>query len=313
VAQAQTHSGQSVRATLRQLGLPPATYYRWQARAVAAQLADRVVVPLRQAVAPTPAEAAAVGVFALAHPALGYKRLTWQMVDQDVAYLRPYQVYRILAEQNLLSRRSLPVEVLRRPAEPDHPDQQWHVDLMYLYIRPRWYYLVDILDAYSRFLIHWSLNLTMLAETVTLTVQEALEQLSARRPGEPKLVHDHGSQFVGAEWRRFVASAGVGDIPTRVAHPQSNGRLERLHRTHREEGLSAEDLSDYYRALETLAGWRHYYNHERPHSALHYLCPLDYYRGDPEARLAERAEKLAWAVEVRRAYWQAYADVKGLA
>lgn len=47
---------------------------------------------------------------------------------------------------------------------------------------------------------------------MTLTVQEALDKLSGRRPGEPKIVHDHGSQFISAEWRRFVEAAGVTDI-----------------------------------------------------------------------------------------------------
>ena len=102
---------------------------------------------------------------------------------------------------------------------------------MYLYIRPRWYYLVDILDGYSRYLVHWKLNMTMQADLVMLVVQEALDTLPGRRPGEPQLVHDHGSQFVSREWRTFVTLAGAGDIRTRVAHPESNGRLERLHRT----------------------------------------------------------------------------------
>jgi len=100
---------------------------------------------------------------------------------------------------------------------------------------PRWYYLVDTVDGYSRFwpkarytLVHWSLNLAMEADTVAVTVQEALERLPGRRPSEPKVVHDHGSQFIGAEWRRFVEAAGVTDIPTRVAHPQSNGIAEHL-------------------------------------------------------------------------------------
>jgi hypothetical protein len=55
------------------------------------------------------------------------------MIDQDVACLRPYQVYRILDEQDLLARRSkaLPA-ALTRPAAPDHPDQVWHIDLVYL-------------------------------------------------------------------------------------------------------------------------------------------------------------------------------------
>lgn len=162
---------------------------------------------------------------------------------------------------------------------------------------------MDILDGYSRFLVHWSLNWTMLADTVTLPVQEALDPLTGRRPGEPRLVHDHGSQFLSAEWRSFITGAGVTDIQTRVAHPESNGRLERLHRTHREEALPQEALDAYHRALDLMAGWSDYYNYRRPHSALKYLCPQDYYRGDPVPRLAERARKLAEAVQARKTYW----------
>lgn len=205
VQQAREKTGQPLADILASLGVPPATYYRWQGRAAEDHLADVVVVPCRRTVPPTPEEVGALRGFALTHPQTGYKRLAWQMVDEDVAYLRPYQVYPILTEHELLCRRaSPPAEALRRPPEPDHPDQVWHIDLMYLYIRPRWYYLVDILDGYSRFLVHWSLNLTMLADTVTLTVQEALERLPEHRPaGEPRLVHDHGSQFLSAEWRLF--------------------------------------------------------------------------------------------------------------
>lgn len=175
---------------------------------------------------------------------------------------------------------------------------------MYLYIRPRWYYLVDILDGYSRYLVHWKLNRTMQADLVMLAVQEALDTLPSRRPGEPQLVHDHGSQFISREWRTFVTLAGVGDIRTRVAHPESNGRLERLHRTHREEGLIGEDLTVYAQGVAALTRWQDYYNHRRPHSALRYLRPVDYYRGDPEARLAERRQKLQHALVARQTYWK---------
>lgn len=248
---------------------------------------------------------ASVCGFARLHPVMGYKRLAWQMVDKDVAYLKPHQVYGILSANNLLARQPKPaIGSLHRPPEPDHPDLVWHVDIMYLYIRPRWYYLVDILDGYSRYLVAWSLNLTMLADTVTSTVQQALDKLTSRLPGEPRIVHDHGSQFVGAEWHRFVAASGVTDIKTRVAHPESNGRLERLHRTHREEGLTDDDQSSYYAACDGMTRWSAYYNTERPHSSLGYLYPADYYRGAPTARLAKRREKLAEAFTQREAYWQ---------
>ena len=207
---------------------------------------------------------------------------------------------------HLVARRPpLASDPLRRPMPPDRPDQVWHIDLMYLYIRPRWYYLVDILDGYSRYLVHWKLNMTMQADLVMLAVQEALDTLRTRRPGEPQLVHDHGSQFISREWRMFVTLAGAGDIRTRVAHPESNGRLERLHRTHREEGLIGEELPDYAHGVAALTRWHDYYNHRRPHSALRYLRPVDYYRGDPDARLAERTQKLHHALVARQTYWKA--------
>jgi len=313
VRQAQSRTGESTGAILAQLGLPSATYYRWQVREQKDQLADVVVVPRRRSPLPMPEELKAVRDFALVYPQMGYKRLAWMMVDEDVAYLRPWQVYDILSKYDLLRRGPRSVsEPLKRPPEPDHPDQVWHVDIMYLYIQPRYYYLVDILDGYSRFLVHWSLNLTMTADTVTFTVQEALEGLAQRRPGEPKIVHDNGSQFLSVEWRRFIEGAGVTDIRTRVAHPESNGRLERLHRTHREEGLTEQDLGNFYQALDAMDQWSRYYNHKRPHSALRYLRPVDYYRGDPAARLAEREQKMTQALAARKQYWQAIGNVKEL-
>lgn len=244
--------------------------------------------------------------YALEHPALGYKRLAWQMLDRDVAALRPHQVYQLLGELDLIVRRQKPADTLKRPLPPGRPDEVWHVDLMYVRLSGRWYYLVDIIDGYSRYLVHWSLNTTMLAETVTMTVQQALERLDPQPAAigvePPRIVHDHGCQFLSAEWRSLIQSTGLADIKTRVAHPESNGVVERLHRTHREEAALDPDIS-YHQALDRFASWSRYYNHERPHSALKYLCPTDYYRGDPKARLEERRRKLAAARTDRAAYW----------
>jgi putative transposase len=252
-----------------------------------------------------------VRAYALPHSATGYKRLAWAMVDRGIVCLRPWQVYHVLSDQRLLRPRDrVDLGPLRRPAPADRPDQVWHVDLMYVYVRPRWYYLVDVLDAYSRYLVHWTLNATMTADSVTLTMQQAVDTLSVRVPAEPKIVHDHGSQFLNWEWRAFVEGTQVTDTRTRVAHPESNGRLERLHRTHREEGLVGEGGVDYRGALEAMRTWGRYYNTERPHSALGYLYPVDYYRGDPERRLEERESKLAEAKTERTLYWKAYADVE---
>ena len=86
-------------------------------------------------------------------------------------------------------------------------------------------------------------------------------------------------------------------------HPQSNGRDERVHRTIREE-VPVERDDTLYEVQRRIEDFRVYYNAGRPHSALRYLRPVDYYRGAPEARLAERQAKLRQAAEARRAYWR---------
>jgi transposase InsO family protein len=301
VQQALRWTDQPARQVLQALGLAPASYYRWLQPPAPPSGKPPACKP--SSPAPTPQEERAVRAYALLHPRLGYKRLTWQMLDADRAALLPYQVYQILGQSDLIARRPKGSDTtLRRPQPPQRPDEVWHLDLMYVFLGGKWYYLVDIVDGYSRFLVHWSLNTTMLADTVTLTVQEALDRLDPRLPELPRLVHDHGSQFVSAEWRSLMAASGLVDIKTRVAHPQSNGIVERLHRTHREEASLDADAG-FHAALERFSGWSRYYNYERPHSALRYLCPFDYYRGDPEARLAERRRKLAAARQARAAYW----------
>ena len=80
-------------------------------------------------------------------------------------------------------------------------------------------------------------------------------------------------------------------IRIRTYHPESNGLLERFHRSTR-EALSEAELGNLGRARELIGRWVAHYNEERLHAALHYLPPAEYYRGEPEARIEERNQKL---------------------
>lgn len=80
-------------------------------------------------------------------------------------------------------------------------------------------------------------------------------------------------------------------IRIRTYHPESNGRIERFHRTTR-EALEDVELENLGRARELLGRWVEHYNEQRLHASLYYLPPAEYYGGDPEARLTERREKL---------------------
>jgi transposase InsO family protein len=308
LSQAQCYDPQlTLSDACRTLGVPRATIYRWLGRQDEGRLQDRVVVPSRPAILATPHEIAQVREYAEGHPELGYKRVTWAMVDENIAFLRPWMVYGLLAEAGLLGRRQPSPEELHQPPEPDHPDQRWHTDLMTLYFAERWFWQTDVLDSYSRYLVQCQVLLTARATVVHTATQQALDTLQGRtrRPGEPAIVHDHGPQYVSHEWIAFLRAAGATDVPIRPHHPQSNGRDERFHRTEREEVPIASD-DDLYEVQERIDNYRVYYNEKRPHSALHYLRPIDYYRGNPAARLAEREAKLRRAAEAREGYWQTH-------
>lgn len=198
---------------------------------------------------PKPGEVARVVEYAQVHPLLGYKRFTWAMVDEKVAFLRLWSVREILKEQDLLGRRAQAILRFERPDEPDHLDQRWHIDLMSLKLNGRRFYLIDVLEAYSRYLVYWEVLLSVRADIVTLVAQRAIETLNGRKQiGELEIVHDRGPQFVGHAWRVFIRNAEIGDIPTLAHYPQSNGRLERFHRTAKEEGWNEPARDDLFRA-----------------------------------------------------------------
>src|SRR5712691_11996355 len=167
-------------ALLADLGLPRATYYRWSGRELTDDLADRIVTPQREAIPPTPAEVATVRDFAVHQPLLGYKRLTYALMAEHKAFLREWMVRGVLSAAQLLGRRTPLASMMRRPPEPNHPDQRWHTDLMMWHFNGRWFYLVDVLDAYSRYLVQCELLLTAGDDAVILAVQRACETLTGR-------------------------------------------------------------------------------------------------------------------------------------
>jgi putative transposase len=299
VARTRARTGWTLRRILKTLGLTKARYRDWTTRAAREALADRSSRP-PAADGILAEEKAAVIAYALAHPKDGYRRLTWQMIDADVAYLSEASVYRVLTEADCLARWKRHRSAGTAPAKPTRPHERWHTDLMYLRVQDSWYFLVTVLDAYSRYVVHWEVLSTMTAADVRLVIQQALEQTGAT----PQVVTDNGSQFTAAEFKDLVRRFAFEHIRIRWYHPESNGAVERFHRSTR-EALGAEDLRNLARARELLGAWVRQYNDTRLHAALGYLPPAEYYRGNPAARQAERRAKLETGRAKRRAINQA--------
>ncbi len=282
-------TGWTLRRVLKRLGLPKARYHDWKKRAARNRLADLRVVGLcyREILLE---EKEAVIAYALSHPKDGYRRLCWQRVDEDVAYVSPSSVYRILDDVDLLYRWKRSTRSGEPPPRPEEPNERWHVDLMYLRVQDTWYFLVTVLDAYSRYVVHWELLTSMRAADVRLVVQEALERTGA----SPQIVSDNGSQFTAKDLKQLIRLFELEHIRIRTYHPESNGRIGRFHRSTR-DALDEQDLRNLGRARQIIGRWVEFYNMRRLHAGLKYLAPAEYWAGDPQARFEERNEKLRGA------------------
>jgi transposase InsO family protein len=294
VAVTQARTGWSLRQVLERLDLPKSRFYDWKQRIRGGRLDDRFSGGQGSVHGVLPEEKEAVIAYALSHPKEGYRRLTWMMVDEDVAYLGSSSVYRILRDADLLYRWKRSRRSGQAPPEPTRPNERWHTDIMYLRIEQTWYFLVTVLDAYSRYVVHWDLLPSMTAAVVRVVIQDALKQTSAK----PEIVTDNGTQFKARDFKELVRDFELEHIRIRTYHPESNGKLERYHRSTR-DALDAEDLRNLGRAREIIKRWVELYNQKRLHAGLQYLPPQEYWTGNPEQRISERRTKLA-AARIRR-------------
>jgi transposase InsO family protein len=287
-------TGLSLGWILRQLGVGRSTYYRWEGWRRPEKRG--FVHPLK----PLKREEEAVLAYAQGHPGIGYKKLTWQMVDEDVVALTLAQVYRILSRAHLLDRwgRTVDGASPEYKEKPTRPNEHWHTDLMYIKVLGMWCFLIAVLDGFSRYVVGWKVLLDMTAQSVSLFMQEVIDRVGCELV---KLIHDNGSQLISRDFREVLLSANIQQIRIRRNHPQSNGKAERFIGLVRQECLRPHSPVTILEVEKVIGEYIDDYNHRRLHSALEYMRPVDYYKGDPALLRAQREEKLRLARERRLA------------
>jgi len=304
VVQTRERSGWAAKKTLASLGVSRRTYYRWLKEEKWARVLPPPPLKPVQAYEALPEEKQAVLAYARKHPELRHRELAWRMVDGDVVCLSSSTVYRILKEAKLVCpwrRRSK-----RRREEEEkatRPDQIWATDVMYVQVAGVRYFFVSFLDEYSRYVVHQELLLGMDGLTMSLAAQAAIDTLAKGEDGKPLakpvIRSDNGSGYIAKEFKIVLKENGLDHQRIKPHCPEENGVIERSNRTIREQ-LEGEELQNLVQAQGVLSRIIRRYNEERLHSALGYLRPADYYRGDPKAQQEVRRMKLAQARHHRR-------------
>jgi putative transposase len=297
VTQTRTRSGWPVVRTLRVLGVSPRSYYRWTKEQRWEKEASPQPVQPYEVLA---GEREAVLNYARAHPELRHRELAWRMVDDGIACVSASTVYRILKEARLVCPHSRRRKRYRDvPEKPQRPNERWVTDLLRVVIGEGVYYLLCFMDEYSRYVVYHELLSSMDSRTVSLSALRAIEGLRTDTPVSPTIQSDNGGCYIGREFRQVLDEHNLLHHRIRPHCPEENGTMERAYRTFR-ENLESRELLDPNQARGELAQMIEWYNEIRLHSAIGYLPPAEWYRGDPQARMAERRTKMILARERRR-------------
>ena len=156
IAYWQDKSGCRVKALLAWVGICAGKYHRWKARYGQPNIHN---ASLPRAFWLLDWEKAALIAYALQHPDVGYRRLTYMMLDADVVAVSQSSTYRVLKCAGVL-----PLAVLKSSKKgkgfdhPEHPHQHWHIDITYINICGTFYYLCALLDGYSRYIVHFEIR-----------------------------------------------------------------------------------------------------------------------------------------------------------
>jgi transposase InsO family protein len=236
--------------------------------------------------------------FARSHPDDGYRRMTFMMLDADVVACSPSSVYRVLKKFGLLSGQT--PNVTKKGTgyvQPLKVHQEWHVDISYLNIAGTFYYLCSLLDGYSRFIVHWEIRDKMEEKDVETIIQRAREKFPDARP---RIISDNGPQFIAKDFKEFIRVMGMTHVRTSPYYPQSNGKIERFHKTIKGECIRVLVPLTLEDAQRIVTDYVIHYNEVRLNSAIGYITPKDMLEGRDKEIFAARDRKLAEARERRK-------------
>ncbi len=239
-----------------------------------------------------------IATFARANPLEGYRRMTFMMLDADVVACSPTSVYRVLKQANLLAGSSpVPSKKGTGFVQPLQPHEHWHVDISYLNIAGTFYFLCSVLDGFSRSVIHHEIREKMEEQDIEIILQRAREAY----PGAtPRIITDNGPQFLAKDFKEFIRIAGMTHVKTSPYYPQSNGKIERWHKTLKGESIRVKVPLSLDEARRIVGDYVVHYNTVRLHSAVGYITPQNKLEGKDKEIFAERDRKLAEARERRK-------------
>jgi len=283
----------SANRTLKELGIHKRTFYNWYNRYLEGGydgLAPKAKGRQQTWNKIPPEQQNQVIEEALEHEELSSRELAFHIVDQHKWYISESSVYRILKRAGLITA---PAHIVLSAADEFEKktkriNEMWQTDFTYFKIIGwGWYFLSTVLDDYSRFIISWDLRSQMTSKDVMPSLDKALHFAGLTQDTAPLLLSDNGKCYVSSELKGFLFKRGIKPINGKPCHPQTQGKIERYHRTMK----NVIRLDNYYSPddlIHAISEFVEYYNNNRYHESLKNLTPADVYFGRNKEILRER-------------------------
>jgi transposase InsO family protein len=128
-------------------------------------------------------------------------------------------------------------------------------------------YVHTVIDDHSR-LAYAEIHTDEKAVTAIGVLQRAVAWFTDHGVTTERVLSDNGSAYKSHAWRHACAELGITPKKTRPYRPQTNGKIERFHRTLADGWAYARLYESTIQRNQALPGWLHFYNHHRPHSAI---------------------------------------------
>jgi transposase InsO family protein len=282
--------GANVSELCRRHQISRKTGYKWlQRHGEGASLQDAPRRPYHSPTAtPAPMQQRVVRV-RLEHPAWGARKIAHVLLRDEGIALAVSTVNSILQRQGLIGEAASQASRPWQRFEHEQPNALWQMDFKgHFPVGDARCHALTVLDDHSRY----ALVLQALADEQRASVQTQLTR-AFERYGLPERINaDNGPPWgTGCQGisalHVWLASLEVRLSHSRPAHPQTNGKDERFHRTLKAESIASRSFRDLDQVQAEFTRWRHIYNHERPHEALGMCTPVERYRPSPRAMPAQ--------------------------
>lgn len=300
-------SGFSIAEACKRLDVSRSKYYRWRSKYRKhglKGLEDKKPVPKKQWNAITDEEDAKILELANEFPEMSCRELSFYITDNEEFSVSESTVYRVLKREGLIREsnvQSFPAQK-EYHTKPGEVNEQWQTDATYLHVQGwGWFYLISVLDDYSRKIIAWRLQNSMTGEDFVEVLEDACKIARVSEENMPNLVSDRGPALISNELATYLSCKGIYHILASPYHPQTNGKIERYHKSLKE--VVKLHVYDCPNVLKSEIGkFISEYNKRRYHESLGNVSPDDVFYGKRDKIVKERKEKQRLTFVRRKEY-----------